>query len=222
MDFLLTFLEGIITFVSPCILPMLPIYLAYFAGDAGADKQGRTLVCALGFVMGFSLLFTLLGAFAGALGSVLLRYQRVLDIVCGSAIIVLGLNYLGVFSLPVLARTGGIGTRVIPRSFGSSLIFGMIFAVSWMPCVGTFLASALSLAVSSGSTAMGVALLLCYSFGLGVPFILSAILVDQLEGAFSWVKAHYAVIDKVSGALLIIVGILMATGTLGAWLSLLS
>lgn len=222
MDFLLTFLEGIITFVSPCILPMLPIYLAYFAGDTGADKQGRTLVCALGFVMGFSLLFTLLGAFAGALGSVLLRYQRVLDIVCGSAIIVLGLNYLGVFSLPVLARTGGIGTRVIPRSFGSSLIFGMIFAVSWMPCVGTFLASALSLAVSSGSTAMGVALLLCYSFGLGVPFILSAILVDQLEGAFSWVKAHYAVIDKVSGALLIIVGILMATGTLGAWLSLLS
>lgn len=222
MDFLLTFLEGIITFVSPCILPMLPIYLAYFAGDTGADKQGRTLVCALGFVMGFSLLFTLLGAFAGALGSVLLRYQRVLDIVCGSAIIVLGLNYLGVFSLPVLARTGGIGTRVIPRSFGSSLIFGMIFAVSWTPCVGTFLASALSLAVSSGSTAMGVALLLCYSFGLGVPFILSAILVDQLEGAFSWVKAHYAVIDKVSGALLIIVGILMATGTLGAWLSLLS
>lgn len=222
MDFLLTFFEGIITFVSPCILPMLPIYLAYFAGDAGADKQGRMLICAVGFVMGFSLLFTLLGAFAGTLGSVLLLYQRAIDIVCGIAVIVLGLNYLGVFSIPALARTGGIGTRVIPRSFGSSLVFGMIFAVSWTPCVGAFLASALSLAVSSGSTAMGVALLFCYSLGLGVPFILSAVLIDQLEGAFSWVKAHYAVIDRISGALLVIVGVLMATGMLGMWLSLLS
>ncbi len=225
MDFLLTFLEGIITFVSPCILPMLPIYLAYFAGDAGAAGERdlrRTLICAAGFVLGFGLVFTVLGAFAGALGSLLLRYQRAVDIVCGAVVIVLGLNYLGVLRIAALDRTGGIETAVRPRTFLTSLAFGAVFGLSWTPCVGAFLASALSLAVTSGSLAAGIALLACYSLGLGVPFIISAVLIDQLEGAFTWVKAHYAIIDRVCGALLVVVGALMATGQLGLWLRLLA
>ena len=225
MDYLLTFLEGIITFVSPCILPMLPIYLAYFAGDAGATEEGRTrrtLVCALGFVAGFGVLFTLFGALAGTLGAALVRYQRIVDIVCGVIVVLLGLNYLGVLSIGALNRTDGIQTSVRPRTFASAFVFGAVFAISWTPCVGAFLASALSLAVSSGSAGMGVALLACYSFGLGVPFVISALLIDQLEGAFAWVKTHYAIIDRVCGALLVLVGVLMATGQLGAWLRLLS
>ena len=225
MDYLLTFLEGIITFVSPCILPMLPIYLAYFAGDAGAAGERsmrRTLICAAGFVLGFGLVFTVLGAFAGALGSLLVRYQRVVDIVCGAAVIVLGLNYLGILRISALSRTEGIDTEVRPRTFFTSLAFGAVFGLSWTPCVGAFLASALSLAVTSGSLAAGIALLACYSLGLGVPFIISAVLIDQLEGAFTWVKAHYAIIDRVCGVLLVIVGVLMAIGRLGLWLRLLA
>ncbi len=224
MNYLLTFLEGIVTFVSPCILPMLPIYLAYFAGDAAAAdgaRTRRTIVCALGFVLGFGLLFTLLGAFAGTFGSLLLRYQRIVDLVCGAVVVLLGLNYLGVLRIGALARTSGMAAHVIPKTFASSIVFGMVFGLSWTPCVGAFLASALTLAVSSGSTASGIALLACYSLGLGVPFVLSAVLIDQLEGAFSWVKAHYGVIDKVCGALLVIVGVLMLTGQLGAWLRML-
>ena len=227
MDFLLTFLEGIITFVSPCILPMLPIYLAYFAGGAGLPDEGgsaswRTIVCALGFVAGFTAVFTLLGAIAGALGAALMRYRRIADIACGAVVIVLGLNYLGIFSIPALQRTAGIQARIVPRSFASSLVFGMAFAICWTPCVGAFLASALALALSAGSMARGVALLVCYSLGLGIPFVLSAVLVGQLEGALSWVKAHYGIIDRVCGILLVAVGVLMATGHLGAWLGLLA
>mgnify|MGYP002862804784 CR=1 FL=1 len=177
---------------------------------------------ALGFIAGFTLLFTLMGAFAGAVGSLLLRYQRVLDIVCGLVVIVLGLNYLGVLRIPALQRTFKLDIGIVPRGFVSSFLFGMVFAIGWTPCVGAFLASALSLAASSGQTLTGVALLLCYSLGLGVPFFIAAILIDQLEGAFSWVKAHYNIIDKICGGLLVLVGILMATGTMGIWLKALS
>lgn len=225
MNYLLTFLEGVITFISPCILPMQPIYLAYFAGDAGQAGERdlrRTLVCALGFVLGFGLLFTVLGAFAGALGSVLVRYQRVVDVACGALVVLFGLNYLGVLRISALNRTEGMGTAVRPRTFLTSLAFGAVFGLTWTPCVGAFLASALSLAVSSGSLASGISLLACYSLGLGVPFIISAVLIDQLEGAFAWVKAHYAIIDRVCGVLLVVVGVLMATGRLGLWLRLLA
>ena len=219
MDLLLTFLEGIITFVSPCILPMLPIYLAYFAGDAGAEDEGRTrrtIICALGFVLGFGLLFTLLGAFAGTLGSLLVRYQRVLDVVCGAVVVLLGLNYLGVLRIGVLNRTWRSGPRASSHGFAGCVLFGLVFAVGWSPCVGTFLASALSLAASSANALTGVGLLLCFSAGLGLPFVLSAVLINQLESAFTWIKKHYDFINKVCGGLLVAEGVLMAFGLLGA------
>lgn len=224
MEFAVTFLEGVITFVSPCLLPMLPIYAAYFAGgaDDGPHRTRRTATCAIGFILGFTLLFTLMGAFAGMLGSLLVQWQRVLDICCGLIVVALGLNYLGILRIPILQRTLKPKKDVIPRSFASSILFGIVFAVGWTPCVGAFLGSALSLAASSSQTVLGIALLLCYSLGLGLPFFIAAMLIDQLEGAFRWVKARYDVIDKVCGALLVVVGVLMATGTLGLWLRALS
>ena len=205
---------------------MLPIYVAYFAGGAerannGSSSLGRTLVCAFGFVVGFTIVFTLMGALAGAAGHLLFEYQGVLNAICGIIVIILGLNYLGVLRIPLLQRTLKPSAGVMPRGFWSSLVFGMVFAVGWTPCVGAFLGSALSLAASSAHTATGVLLLLCYSLGLGLPFVIAAVLIDQLEGAFTWVKAHYDIVNRVSGALLVLVGALMATGLLGFWLRLL-
>ena len=227
MDLAVTFLEGVVTFVSPCLLPMLPVYVAFFAGGAqGSSSQGnqmrRTVICALGFIAGFTLLFTALGALAGSLGSLALQHQAVLNAVCGIIVIALGLNYLGVFSIPLLERTLKPRSEVIPRGFGSSLLFGMVFAIGWTPCVGAFLGSALSMAAASGTTITGVLLLVSYSLGLGLPFFLAALLIDQLESAFTWVKKHYGIINKVCGALLVIVGALMATGALGTWMRFLS
>ena len=226
MDFLVTFLEGVATFVSPCLLPMLPVYVAYFAGDAAEmpaeDRNTRTFVCAAGFVVGFSLLFCCLGAFAGTVGGVLFEYQGVLNAVCGSVVALLGLNYLGVLRIPLLERTLRPGSNVVPRGFFSSVAFGAAFAAGWTPCVGAFLGSALSLAASSASAGKGVALLLCYSLGLGLPFVISAVAIDQLEGAFGWVRKHYEVVNRACGAALVLVGVLMATGLLGTLLGMLA
>lgn len=226
MEFAITFLEGIVTFVSPCLLPMLPIYVAYFAGGAQrVDAPGRlrrTIVNALGFVAGFTLLFTLLGAFAGGAGSFFQENRALLDAVCGGVVVLLGLNYLGVLRIPALQRTLKPQVDVLPRNLAASFVFGLVFAVGWTPCVGAFLGAALGMAAVAGSAGRGIALLLCYSAGLGVPFVLAAVLVDQLEGAFSWVKAHYRIIDAICGALLVVVGVLMATGTFGTWLGLLA
>lgn len=225
MEYLVTFLEGIVTFISPCLLPMLPVYVAFFAGGSDGGARGglrRTIICALGFIGGFTLLFTALGALAGTAGSALVEHQAALNALCGAIVVVLGLNYLGVFEIPVLKRTLKPRTDVVPRNFASSFLFGMAFAVGWTPCVGAFLGSALSLAATTGQTAAGVGLLACYSLGLGFPFLIAAVLIDQLEGAFDWVKRHYDVIDRVCGALLVLIGLLMATGLLGSWLRLLS
>lgn len=225
MDGLVTFLEGVITFVSPCLLPMLPLYLAYFAGgsEPGASGSTRhTLLCACGFVLGFGLLFTLMGAFAGLVGGLFLRHQRLVDVVSGLVMAVLGLNYLGVLRIPALERTWRMDAAIMPRGFATSVLFGMVFAVGWSPCVGTFLASALSMAASSGGALAGVGLLVCYSLGLGLPFVLCAVLVNQLEGAFDWVKQHYELVNRISGMFLVVMGVLMATGLFGSWLRMLA
>ena len=224
MELLVTFLEGVITFISPCMLPMLPLYVAFFAGDAasaGSSRTRRTLVNALAFVAGFALVFTAMGAFASTVGAFFTANRRVLEVVCGLVVVVLGLNYLGVLRIPALQRTFKPAAGIVPRNVGTSFAFGIVFAIGWTPCVGAFLGSALSLAASTAQLGTGVALLLAYSAGLGVPFIVSAVLIDQLEGAFTWVKAHYATIDAVCGALLAVVGVLMATGTLGMLLHVL-
>lgn len=220
MQYLISFLEGIITFLSPCLLPMLPIYISYFAGG-GQRTVKRTLKGALGFVLGFTLVFVAMGALAGTVGSFLARYQTAVNIFCGAVVILFGLNYLGVLNLNIF-RGSSRDLDTDDMGFFSALMFGIIFSVGWTPCVGVFLGSALMLASQQGSMMQGTLMLLCYSAGLGIPFILSAVLIDQLKGAFNWVKAHYGIINKVSGAALILVGIAMATGMLGRLLALLS
>ena len=220
MQYVISFLEGMITFLSPCLLPMLPIYISYFAGG-GERTVRRTLKGALGFVMGFTLVFVAMGALAGTAGSFLARYQNVVNILCGTAVIVFGLNYLGVLKLN-LFRGSSRDVNTDDMGFFAAMLFGIIFSVGWTPCVGVFLGSALMLASQQGSMVQGTLMLLCYSAGLGIPFILSAVLIDQLKGAFNWVKAHYEIINKICGVALIIVGVAMATGLLGRLLTLLS
>ena len=220
MQYLVSFLEGVITFISPCLLPMLPIYISYFAGG-GERTVKRTLKGALGFVMGFTLVFVAMGALAGTVGSFLARYQTAVNILCGAVVILFGLNYLGILKFN-LFRGRGHDLDTDDMGFFSALLFGVIFSVGWTPCVGAFLGSALMLASQQGSVVQGTLMLLCYSAGLGVPFLLSAVLIDQLKGAFNWVKTHYDIINKVCGIALILVGAAMATGTLGRLLALLS
>ena len=220
MQYLISFLEGIITFLSPCLLPMLPIYISYFAGG-GERMVKRTLKCALGFVLGFTAVFVAMGALAGTLGGFLAKYQTLVNILCGAVVIIFGLNYLGALKLN-LFRGSRRDMNTDDMGFFSALMFGVIFSVGWTPCVGVFLGSALMLASQQGSMVQGTVMLLCYSAGLGIPFILSAVLIDQLKGAFNWVKAHYGIINKVCGVALILVGIAMATGMLGRLLNLLN
>lgn len=219
MQYFITFLEGIITFLSPCLLPMLPVYIFYFAG--GKERSpGKTLLSATGFVIGFTLMFVSMGALAGTVGSFLQKYQTAINIVSGLIVIFFGLNFLGVFRLNLFR--GGQTVKSRDMGFFSALVFGVVFSVGWTPCVGAFLGSALMQASQQGSTVTGMIMLLCYSLGLGIPFLLSAVLIDRLKSAFDWVKRHYNIINIISGSLLILVGICMATGLLGRLLTLLS
>ena len=220
MQYVIAFLEGIITFISPCLLPMLPIYISYFAGG-GERTTGKTLKGALGFVAGFTVVFVILGALAGTVGSFLREYQTAVNIVSGLIVIIFGLNFLGVFQLNLFkgshraVNTDNVG-------FFPSLLFGMIFSIGWTPCVGAFLGSALMLASQQAHAVEGMLMLLAYSLGLGIPFILSAVLIDYLKSAFNWIKKNYKAINTVSGILLVLIGVLMATGTLEWLLGLLS
>jgi cytochrome c-type biogenesis protein len=199
---------------------MLPIYISYFAGG-GVRSGKRTLLGAAGFVLGFTLVFMAMGALAGTLGSFLTRYRRWVDLVCGGIVILFGLSYMGLLKLN-LFRGGGAGFRAGEMGFFSALVFGVIFSLGWTPCVGVFLGSALMLASQQGTVLRGMGMLLAYSLGLGIPFLISAVLIDRLKTAFGWIKAHYSVINKVCGGLLVLVGIAMAAGWLGRLLTLLN
>ena len=220
MQYMISFLEGIVTFISPCLLPMLPIYISYFAG--GSERStAKTLRCAFGFVLGFTAVFVAMGALAGTVGSFLIRYQSIVNIILGGIVIAFGLNYLGVLNLNIFRGMKG-GVKTADMNFWSAVVFGVVFSVGWTPCVGVFLGSALMLASQQGSAMVGTLMLLSYSLGLGVPFLLSAVLIDQLKGAFAFIKKNYGIINRVCGGLLIVVGVLMATGLLGRFLNMLN
>ncbi len=220
MQYVLAFLEGIITFISPCLLPMLPIYISYFAGGA-ERKKGKTLLCATGFVLGFTVVFMCMGALAGTLGGLLRKYQVIVNIVSGLLVVFFGLSFLGVFKLNIFKGFSG-KFKTDNMGFFSSLLFGVVFSVGWTPCVGAFLGSALMLASTQGHVVEGMLMLLVYSLGLGIPFILSAVLIDYLKSTFNFIKRNYKVINIICGVLLVLVGIMMATGTMGYLIGLLS
>jgi cytochrome c-type biogenesis protein len=220
MQYVISFLEGIITFISPCLLPMLPIYISYFAGG-GQRSTRKTLAGALGFVAGFTAVFVAMGALAGTLGSFLKQHQTAVNLVSGLVVIFFGLNFLGVFKLN-LFRGGSRPMNTRNMGFFSAVLFGVIFSLGWTPCVGAFLGSALMLASQQGHAVEGMLMLLSYSLGLGIPFVLSAVLIDYLKSAFNWIKRNYKIINLISGSLLVLIGIAMATGMLGRLLNLLS
>lgn len=216
MQYLITFLEGLISFVSPCMLPMLPVYVSYFA--AGSDRKKANFSRALAFVLGFTLCFCLLGLFAGTLGSLLIRWQRPVSLACGLIVVCFGLGYLEIIPLPFFK---GMSAGQTVTGVFSAFVFGLVYSVSLTPCVGAFLGSALMLASSSGTALQGLLLLVCYSLGLGLPFMISALLLEQLGGLFRWIKAHYTVINRICGGFLILIGLLMAFGLMDRWMALL-
>lgn len=220
MQYFISFLEGIITFISPCLLPMLPIYVSYFAG--GGDRSAkRTVINSLGFVLGFMLVFMMMGALAGSIGSFLVKYQTIVNVICGIIVVFFGLNFLGIFKIQ-LFHGGNRAVNTDNMGFFSAMVFGMIFSVGWTPCVGAFLGSALMLASTQAHMIKGMLMLLCYSLGLGIPFVLSAVLIDKLKGAFGFIKKNYEIINRICALFLIVIGISMATGVLGRFLTLLS
>ncbi|HBR32725.1 MAG TPA: cytochrome C biogenesis protein ResB, partial [Clostridiales bacterium] len=219
MEYLLTFLEGIISFISPCMLPMIPVYLLYFAGGKEESKLATVIKNTFGFFIGFSVVFVTLGLFAGTIGSFIASNSRIFDVISGIIIIFLALGFLGVFRLPLFG-SHRFTKKEEPR-FLSAVVFGMVFSVSLSPCVGAFLGTALLQAAKSGGALKGALMLISYSIGLGIPFILSAILINRLKSAFDYIKKHYKIINTVSGIFLILVGILMITGYMRVLTSLL-
>ncbi len=221
MQYFITFLEGIATFISPCILPMLPIYISYFAGG-GERKTSKTLKCALGFVLGFTTIFVLLGALAGTIGSFLREHSTIVNIVSGIIIILFGLSFIGLFKMNFFRgiKSNNVDTKNL--GFFSSVLFGIIFSIGWTPCVGAFLGTALMFASQQGHIFTGILMLLAYSAGLGIPFIMSALLIDSLKSTFTFIKRNYKIINIISGSFLVLVGIMMATGTLGKLLAFLT
>ena len=219
MQYFVSFLEGIITFISPCLLPMLPFYVSFFAGG-GERTTRKTLKGALGFVLGFTMMFVAMGALAGTIGSFLNQNQMAVNIVSGLIVIFFGLNYMGVFKIKLFK--GKRFKKSEDMGFFFNVLFGLVFSVGWTPCVGAFLGSALMLASQRGHMAEGMLMLLVYSLGLGIPFVLCAILIDKLKSTIDWFKNHYKIINTVSGLLLVVIGLMMATGTFGRLLALLS
>lgn len=209
MQYLITFLEGILSFVAPCMLPMLPIYFSYFA--VGTKHKQSVFLRTVFFVLGFTFVYTVLGMFAGALGSFFVKYETVLHIVCGAIIIFLGFNFLGIVKIPFLK---GLHAHQEVNGNFSAFLFGIVFSISHLPCIMALLGSALVLAAHQGTALCGIVLLILYSLGLGIPFLISALLMDKLTKVFDTIKKHYKIINIISGILLIVLGILMMTGVM--------
>lgn len=218
MTYLITFLEGIFSFLSPCTLPLLPVYLTYFAGNADKER-GSGLPRTLAFVAGFTLSFLILGLLFSAIGSLLRAHQTVVNILCGLVMISFGLSYLGVFHLPQLNHGQN---RVQVAGVFSAFLFGLLYPVYLTPCIGAFLGSALAMATASGSMGQGAILLLLYALGLGIPFVLSALIMSHLDVLFRKVKDHYDLVNRICGIFLIIVGLLMMFGLFDRLMNLLA
>ena len=220
--FVLAFAGGMLSFLSPCVLPLVPGYLSLMSGvsvtqlaTAQGDETRRLLRSTLLFVAGFTVVFTLLGAGASAIGQSLLRHQQGLNQVAGVITIVMGLFIAGVLAPRAMQRERRF--HVLPESLGvfAPPLMGMAFAFGWTPCIGPILSVVLSTAATQDTQARGIGLLVAYSIGLGVPFVAAGIGFGRLTGVFSWVKRHFRVINLVSGAFLVGFGVLLLTNQLG-------
>ena len=210
---------GFLSFISPCVLPLIPGYISYVSGmsledmrtaDAGARR--RLIVSTLLFILGFSLIFMAMGASASAIGGFLLQNLRVVQKIAGAILIVLGLHLAGVFRIGFLNRDTRIQTSRRPASTAGALLVGMAFGFGWTPCIGPILGGILTIAGSKSSVWEGVLLLAVYSAGLGVPFFLTSLAIDKFFAASARVRKYYRIIEMAAGALVIMLGILLFTG----------
>lgn len=208
MDYVFTFIEGFASFISPCILPMLPIYISYFIGEDN-KKVSKAVINSIGFVLGFTIVFILLSVLASSFGGIISSNIKYVKIFFGIIIILLGLNYMELIKIRFLNRTKNANKKAKDLNFVKSMLFGMLFSISWTPCIGSFLASALLLIAKNQDMVKGMILILVYSLGLGIPFIISAALLEKLKEVFNFIKEHYNIIKRISGVILIIMGIYM-------------
>ena len=217
----MAFLAGAASFLSPCVLPLLPGYLSFISGaslDELAEGDRRVLTRTVAFVVGFALVFTALGAGAGFVGGALLRNRRILQIVGGGLLVAMGVAASGLIPLGRLERERRLLPFRAPRGVMGAGLTGVAFSIGWTPCVGPILASILTLAASRRDPLAGAVLLFVYSLGLGVPFVLSGLFFTRAMGAFGAVKRHMGAVRAVSGMILVAYGLLMIGGQM-TWLT---
>ncbi len=223
-------LAGLVSFLSPCVLPLVPPYLGYLGGTTieqmtgahvGSELRRRVLLASVFFVLGFTTVFVALGAGASVLGQWIQSHKAELSIVAGLIIIGFGLHFLGILRISLLYREARIHREIRGASLAGAYLMGLAFAFGWTPCIGPVLATVLTLAAQEGSLVAGVRLLLVYSLGLGLPFVLAAAAIGPFVGFLQRFKGHLGRIEKLMGVLLVLTGLLMLTGSLnwfGQWL----
>jgi cytochrome c-type biogenesis protein len=214
---------GLLSFLSPCVLPIVPPYLAYMGGVSVSDMSGqaaarrRVLMAAVFFVLGLSTVFLLLGFGASAMGRALLQYQDMLTKVAGILIMIFGAHFVGVYRIGFMDREARLDTGDSGGSVFGAYILGLAFAFGWTPCLGPILGAILGIAASGGDLARGTGLLAAYAVGLGLPFLLVAAFFPRLKGVMDWMKRHMGRIEKISGLLLWTVGLMMLTNQFSAF-----
>ncbi|MCM8762297.1 MAG: cytochrome c biogenesis protein CcdA [Candidatus Omnitrophica bacterium] len=209
----LSFTAGILSFFSPCILPLIPVYLSYITGVSienikGGGREIKNLSLVLFFIAGFTFIFTLLGASATYLGRYLLTKQNILRICGGVIIIIFGLHLSGIFKITTLYRQKKIQMNKVISGYTGAFLIGMVFAAGWTPCVGPVLASILIIASYQKTVLRGIILLTFYSIGIGIPFIITTILINRMLNVLSFIKKHTRTVEIITGLLLIAMGIL--------------
>ncbi|MDO8883231.1 MAG: cytochrome c biogenesis protein CcdA [Pseudotabrizicola sp.] len=215
---LIALMAGVLSFLSPCVLPIVPPYLAYMGGISMTDMRGdatarrRVIVPALFFVMGLSTVFLLLGFTASAFGAFFLQNQMLFSRISGAVVLVFGLHFIGLFRIPMLDREARLDAGDRGGSAFGAYVLGLAFAFGWTPCIGPQLGAILSLAAQEGSVQRGTLLLGVYALGLGLPFLLAALFVERSLGLMQRLKPHMKTIERVMGVLLIIVGLALLTG----------
>jgi len=208
---------GLISFLSPCVLPIVPSYLAYISGTTLADltegeKRHSAVVPAMFFVLGLSTVFMLLGFTASFLGQLYLQNQTFLTQIAGAVIVVFGLHFLGVIRIPFLYREARMEVKTKGGSAFGAYILGLAFAFGWTPCLGPILSAILAMAAEQGSTGRGTMMLGFYAIGLGIPFLLSAVFLSRSMVLMTRIKRHMLLIERLMGALLVLVGLTLIFG----------
>ena len=211
------FIAGLISFLSPCVLPIVPPYLAYMSGVALTEVENRKgrqkiVLTALFFVLGLSTVFIFLGFSASAIGAIFFEYQTLLNTIAGFIIMLFGLHFLGIYRLHFLDREARFEVENYQGTAFGSYVLGLAFAFGWTPCIGPQLGAILSLAASNASILKGTVLLAFYAMGLGIPFLIFALFINRLEGVLKFFKQYFKIIERIMGLLLWTVGLLMLTG----------